>query len=70
MRQLTPTQRGSIINAGNKITLQNKEINMKLKTFTKVNTSTNTKYAVFNGATVQHVDVYKGQLEITVQIRG
>lgn len=75
---------------------------MKLKTFTKVNTSTNTRYSVFNGeqfvedftvnyldeqtkvrdavlkrisyedkgATVQHVDVYKGQLEITVQIRG
>lgn len=75
---------------------------MKLSTFTKVNSSTNTRYAVFKGeqfiedftvnyldeqtkvrdavlkridyenagATVQHVDVYKGQLEITVQIRG
>lgn len=75
---------------------------MKLKTFTKVNTSTNTRYVVFNGeqfvedftinylselnkvndaickrfkyesmgADVQHVDVYKGQLEITIQIGG
>lgn len=75
---------------------------MRLKTFTKVNTSTNTRYAVFNGeqfvedftvnyldeqsklrnavlkrikyedngANVQHVDVYNGILEVTVQIRG
>lgn len=75
---------------------------MKLKTFTKVNTATNTRYSVFKGesfvedftvnyldeqnkvckavlkridyenagATVQHVDVYKGQLEITLQIMG
>ena len=74
---------------------------MKLKTFTKVNTSINTRYSVLKGeqfvedftvnyldeqnklrdailkridyenagATVQHVDVYKGQLEITVQMR-
>lgn len=75
---------------------------MKLKTFVKVNTASNTRYSVFNGeqfvedftvnyldvqnkvsnallkrfdyenagATVQHVDVYKGQLEVTVQIKG
>ena len=75
---------------------------MKLKTFTKVNTASNTRYTVFNGdafvedftvnylderttardailkrisyedrgALIQHVDVYKGQLEVTIQMKG
>ena len=75
---------------------------MKLKTFSKVNTATNTRYTVFDGdvfiedftvnyldeqtksrrailkrisyeergAVVQHVDVYKGQLEVTIQMKG
>lgn len=75
---------------------------MKLKSFAKVNTATNTRYTVFDGdafvedftvnyldeetktrkailkrfsyenrgAVVQHVDVYKGQLEVTIQMKG